>query len=1184
MTFKHEATGSTATVTPDWLAADSRQVLVSSVQTPPQNRGQGGAHAVMRQVEDYLDHNGLVGRLVTALDRGSPNVDLKSLYAAHGFVESRRPFVMLRTPRIGRALHLGDARPEGVAGVPPQAGHATPQDPTGTTKLRAEFCKALAGRWRALDALAQDAITKHALLGKPDVAGILGSANGLSGASGLTVFQRWFDEALRQIVMGGDGAWTAQYVAQASSMALSRVQVSDYDPDEPRDPQGKWSSGGGRGYQFASPNEKNLDFPGAVAGLKSQRQSAALEASRDVDSALGLDAKDASIIGAWADGAENSVMTTVEHSDLDKLRTAAAMKGHLENQKQTLIFQEDKAGSAKLFSFDAQGDAATIHSALIEDGVAFHTIVPNAGGTGAKVYVVDLDGGAVGAVGKAATRFGSTVDYVPGHAEFIGTQKEDGTDDEQRQDARRAYEDVIRQSPVSGAAGDWQRIHNRWSPTFSRLKDFEPDEARDPQGRWTVGGENRNDDTISSRIPTGAKVKAGVHANNDLRIDAASVMATPDSAAKNADLIKSYPFMRAVKGETPQATADRFVGFVKSNVEAIYDAVPPETRARSKLWYDGANKLAHTFAQKYGIESRAAAGVLASLSPQTDWNQNVELAKRVMDTWSRRKDIPFDKDVASYAKSYVDKQRTAGAALDKAGKPGGDAQRASADEMEGLTKEFKGKTLADFDSEPSRKQAVFLRFVDEAKNPSKSYPIITPEGGEGETAKTGTGAEQRVAWHDFGGIAKAIDVLRDPSRENISATISTNHKVRSFYNNIVAPNSKAGDVTVDTHAIAAGLLQPLGSGAEEVKQGLGLTGAKSAQTGSKGLYGLYAEGYRQAAKERGVLPREMQSIVWEAGRGLFSSVAKRDKNYTQGVKDIWGGYKRGEYDQSEAQRRILATGIEAPQWGRSDSSVDAGEGPTADSADVRGFEHGPGSLGGGPDSGGATGNAGSPSLPTLTQVTALELGGICAAVSQQVSRAIGDAIVSRAKPAITASQIGKVIRNVGAGRSTAMANYMVVKTYAATSLDAYRAQGVTHVGTIAEQNLKLDTMFDAARKTPQKRHGKTGQFTAFRNPPTKKQRKQAEQSTRALQNTPGGEVDVLTAEDDRVCEECQSISDNGPYDIDEALSLIPAHINCRCVFVPVRSPGGKFSKRLVWRDGGENNDDRGAHAQPPDRF
>lgn len=47
-----------------------------------------------------------------------------------------------------------------------------------------------------------------------------------------------------------------------------------------------------------------------------------------------------------------------------------------------------------------------------------------------------------------------------------------------------------------------------------------------------------------------------------------------------------------------------------------------------------------------------------------------------------------------------------------------------------------------------------------------------------------------------------------------------------------------------------------------------------------------------------------------------------------------------------------------------------------------------------------------------------------------------------------------------------------------------------------------------------------------------------------------GEVDVLTAGDNDVCQDCQDISDSGPYDIDEAESLIPAHPWCRCAFVP----------------------------------
>jgi hypothetical protein len=101
-----------------------------------------------------------------------------------------------------------------------------------------------------------------------------------------------------------------------------------------------------------------------------------------------------------------------------------------------------------------------------------------------------------------------------------------------------------------------------------------------------------------------------------------------------------------------------------------------------------------------------------------------------------------------------------------------------------------------------------------------------------------------------------------------------------------------------------------------VEQGLGMQGASDAATGSKGLYGLYAEAYRQAAKERGVLPRQMQSVTWEAVRGLFNPEEKRDAKVIANVKTIWEGYKNGKYDQHEAQRLILAKNITEPDWKR----------------------------------------------------------------------------------------------------------------------------------------------------------------------------------------------------------------------------------------------------------------------------
>lgn len=43
-------------------------------------------------------------------------------------------------------------------------------------------------------------------------------------------------------------------------------------------------------------------------------------------------------------------------------------------------------------------------------------------------------------------------------------------------------------------------------------------------------------------------------------------------------------------------------------------------------------------------------------------------------------------------------------------------------------------------------------------------------------------------------------------------------------------------------------------------------------------------------------------------------------------------------------------------------------------------------------------------------------------------------------------------------------------------------------------------------------------------------------------------VDVITTGGADVCEECQSLEDNSPYDITEASGLLPAHPNCECCF------------------------------------
>lgn len=44
-------------------------------------------------------------------------------------------------------------------------------------------------------------------------------------------------------------------------------------------------------------------------------------------------------------------------------------------------------------------------------------------------------------------------------------------------------------------------------------------------------------------------------------------------------------------------------------------------------------------------------------------------------------------------------------------------------------------------------------------------------------------------------------------------------------------------------------------------------------------------------------------------------------------------------------------------------------------------------------------------------------------------------------------------------------------------------------------------------------------------------------------------VDIVTAGDDRVCDDCIEIEKNNPYTIEEAMGLLPVHPDCRCSII-----------------------------------
>ena len=397
-------------------------------------------------------------------------------------------------------------------------------------------------------------------------------------------------------------------------------------------------------------------------------------------------------------------------------------------------------------------------------------------------------------------------------------------------------------------------------------------------------------------------------------VDLAALKSTPKLFNQHIGIVRGYPNVRAdvAKNADDDALAEHFIDHATQNLLALHDAVPPEIRQRGKKWYDGARAITEKWAKDYNIPDHAVAGVLAAMSPQKDWYQNVSLAHRVIHT------IKGMGDNFYHNFTFSPEMEKTLQGLENLNKP----------EYAGIHNMIRGKSLGDLDGEniPDDEKAIakamWVRLHDETYN-SKDHRIVNPEGTFGDFVKTKSGKNAAAGWGSLTEIAKAVqalDTAHDPQK--LSELMGEKHKVRNFYNNILHPNSSKGDVTIDTHAVAAALMRPLSGTSVEVAHNFGSYAGKgqpnaggSSISGVQGTYPLYSEAYRRAAKARGIHPREMQSITWEAVRGLFPDTFKTAKN-AKDIDSIWSRYRNGEISQDEARNQVVkkAGGIRPPTW------------------------------------------------------------------------------------------------------------------------------------------------------------------------------------------------------------------------------------------------------------------------------
>lgn len=407
----------------------------------------------------------------------------------------------------------------------------------------------------------------------------------------------------------------------------------------------------------------------------------------------------------------------------------------------------------------------------------------------------------------------------------------------------------------------------------------------------------------------------------------------PDGVAVHAALMEKMPNIRPKNGRTAKETIEAAVEHFKTNLLWLYDKYPEKYRELAKRWYEGANKIARGFADKYGVAEEQAAGVIAALSPQRDWYINVSLAARVLDAWTKHKESNFAATELMYEAATADRTQQTAAARE--------AQLR-------VARRIRNKKLSEL--KDLVEAAAWIRAYDETHN-SPAYHILGPDGSVAGVAKDQEGGLSAIQWGSIDSIANAISILKDGSIENISRSLGDGHKVRSFYSDIIDP-SDSDVVTVDTHAISAATLRPLTSDSPEVRNLFGGNEAgergpaTSAIIGSNGTYGIFHEAVVRAAKERDVLPRELQSVTWEAIRQMFPA---RSKAALLGpTTEIWMAYKSGKKSLDQVHKELMevTNGFEEPSWAQLGTGVhekaqhaDEAVGlprPVVDERDVRG--------------------------------------------------------------------------------------------------------------------------------------------------------------------------------------------------------------------------------------------------------
>ena len=390
------------------------------------------------------------------------------------------------------------------------------------------------------------------------------------------------------------------------------------------------------------------------------------------------------------------------------------------------------------------------------------------------------------------------------------------------------------------------------------------------------------------------------------------VLAFRDKTARSVTEAHGLRDLSALAERDPEQAIKLAIRRMADNLVALFNSTPENLRDKWKQWYDIAHDWTRSQAKRVNTSGDVVAAMVARLSPGKDWFNNLTMVEQILSTVQNNPVLTKEHlEHAAQRRLQALFNTTYGRKISKDAKKSGAALEEFRAEMRTKAGRFVGQRYNDILKKDTMAAAIFTRAYGESV---LGTDVIDHEG------NVVTETFGNINWQSYDFIARALEIYERGDRATVNRLLGDDHKIRAFYNNMVDPNNlELLDVTIDTHAVGAALLLPVAQKSPEVSAAFGSTlqkpvmeqlgfryqpGKNKADTGLGGNYWVFADAYRLAAQEVGVLPRELQSIVWEAVRDYYPAPMKRNPQIVGKIRDLLHKTTNGTFTRFEALQNV----------------------------------------------------------------------------------------------------------------------------------------------------------------------------------------------------------------------------------------------------------------------------------------